>query len=89
MGSETDLGNFEIFMNGEKLEINDFENEVIKIEEESEKVMKPVTSMKCKIKINANAHDMEMALYRLTEDMSIFYEKAYFTNKELPEIYKF
>ncbi|MDR2879068.1 MAG: hypothetical protein LBV03_04055 [Fusobacteriales bacterium] len=87
MGSETDLGNFEIFVNGEKLEINDFENEVIKIEEESEKVMKPVTSMKCRIKINA--HDMEMALYELTKDMSIFYVKSYFTNKELPEIYKF
>ena len=32
MGSDIDLGNFEIFMNGEKLEINDFEDEVIKIE---------------------------------------------------------
>lgn len=79
--------NFEIFMNGKKFEIYDFENEVIKIDQ-SKEMIKPITKIKAEIKVNI--HDMEMALYKLTGDMSIFYRRSYPRNmRMLWSVYEF
>ena len=85
MGEET--GSFILMMNGEEININDISSIGIEHLKYSEEISKPVTRMKCRI--NINAHDMEMALYKLTQDMSIFYKKSYFMYRGLPEIYKF
>ena len=85
MGEET--GNLKLMIGDKEININDIGSIGIEHPEYSKETSKPLTSMKCRIKINA--HDVEMALYRLTEDMSIFYKKSYFANGGLQEIYKF
>ena len=85
MGEET--GSLILMMNGEEININDISSIGIEHLKYSEEISKPVTRMK--YRININAHDMKMALYKLTQDMSIFYKKSYFMYRGLPEIYKF
>ncbi len=82
-----ETGNLKLMLGGKEININDISSIGIELPEYSKETSKPVTSMKCRIKINA--HDMEMALYELTKDISIFYEKSYLTNRGLQEIYKF
>ena len=85
MGAE--IGILKLMLGGKELNINDISSIGIEHSEYSKETSKPITSMKCTIKIGRS--DAEMALYRLTEDMSIFYQKSYFMNRGLPEIYKF
>ena len=82
-----ETGNLKLMLGGKEININDISSIGIELPEYSKETSKPVTSMKCRIKINA--HDMEMALYKLTQDMSIFYKKSYFMYRGLPEIYNF
>ncbi len=85
MGEE--IGNLKLMLGGKEININDISSIGIEFPEYSKETLKPITSMKCKIKISRS--DAEMALYRLTEDMSIFYRKSYFKNRGLQGVYKF